>query len=252
MLESRYRQVFHKKATPTANLQNRVEKSLFPTLQRLINDQTSHRNRCNFIPNKCNALPCRSKISQIFTASVYAVCCVAAAVFLAGASSCVKEYSYEVKPVDSTPVSPPVNAPLASCSFCQGTLLPDSSWRFSVDGVTFCGQAEKTIITLERTSFTFFGPSACSVDSGFVASVYLDNVPLNSDKTNLNAKLVCYYYDRVKPSYLYMSQTGQYLQLTITSYVHQTGIASGTFSGFVSTENGIRKEVKDGKFRIRF
>lgn len=189
---------------------------------------------------------------RLLKAAVYAgFCFVAAAVFAMG-SSCVKEYSYEEKPMDTTTSIGTVGVPVSSCVTCLNSGLPDSSWRFSVDGVTFCGHAEKAIITLERTSFTFFGPSACSADSGFVASVYLDSVQLNTDKTNLTAKMVCYYYDRVKPSYMYMSQSGQYLRLTITSYVHQTGVAYGTFTGFVATENGIRKEVKEGKFRIQF
>ncbi len=128
----------------------------------------------------------------------------------------------------------------------------DSTWFFQIDGAVLCGKAEKAIISIERTTFTFFGPSTCSPDSGFVISVYL-NEALNSDKINISAgRIALYYYDRVKPSYLLMSRSAEPFSLAIEKYVHETGFATGNFSGYVYTENGIRKLISGGKFRIKF
>lgn len=179
-----------------------------------------------------------------------ALCLLVMAVWLPMAG-CTKEYSFEARLVDTMANNNAPNPVLSSCSLCRSNVLPDSSWRFTLDGVVYCGKVEQTVIPLERTLFTFFGPSSCSTDSGFVASVYVDNEPLNSDKTNVHARLTCYYYDKVKPSFLFMSQAGNYLQFIITNYVYQTGIATGTFGGFVFTENGTRKEIKNGQFRLR-
>jgi hypothetical protein len=170
-------------------------------------------------------------------------------------AGCAKDYSYEQKPeqMDTTvglPTVPPTV--VASCSACTTATLPDSSWRLLFDGVVYCGVVDRAIITLERTAFTFFGPSFCSSDSGFVASVQIENDKLDSDKAGVRAKLGCYYYDNVGQSFLFMSPPGQPLQLIITSYVHQTRTATGTFSGAVGAGNGAIREVKNGRFHFRF
>jgi hypothetical protein len=181
----------------------------------------------------------------------YLFCCFALAVFIASAYGCAKDYSYEYKPGDTT--SPVNTAPMTAtfCQACTATALPDSSWRFTIDGVIYCGQAVKPVTLPERTAFTFFGPSSCSADSGFAASVFLGNHVLNADKTNLSGQMTCYYYDKVGPSHVYMSSSSESLQVTVTTYVHQTGAATGTFRGVVFDGSGRRKEVRDGRFRIR-
>lgn len=172
-------------------------------------------------------------------------------------TGCTKEYSYEQKPLDTTSVNPvpiPVSLPTqASCVLCNYATVPDSSWRFSIDGVTYCGKTDGAIALQQRTSFTFFGPSSCSIDSGFVATVRLENESdaLTSDKQNIRARLTCYYYDKVGPTYPFMSPMGDYLILNIVNYNQQTGIAVGTFGGIVEDASGLRKEVKDGTFRIK-
>lgn len=166
-------------------------------------------------------------------------------------AGCAKDYSFEGRARDTVAVPVPVGPAATSCALCNNTVLPDSSWRFTIDGVAYCGKAEKAIITLERTSFTFFGPSACTSDSGFVASVYIDNSALDMDKTNVTARLSCFYYDQLTPSYVFMSSAGQPLQLTIASYSRQSGIAKGSFSGSIVLDNGIRKEIKNGQFQVR-
>ncbi len=171
-------------------------------------------------------------------------------------TGCTKDYSYERQPQDSVVIPDPViiTPPfLPVCSSCKSVnVLADSTWLFKVDNSVLCGFADKALIAPERTAFTFFGVSACSVDTGFMASVYL-NEPLNGDKTNLSAaKVAFYYYDGVKPSYILISRQSDAFSLTIDTYIHQTGEAVGRFSGYAYTENGLRIFIEGGKFRVRF
>lgn len=168
-------------------------------------------------------------------------------------TSCQREYSYEASPAvaepkDTTPAKPFV----PSCRYCNtATPLPDSSWQFNAEGAVLCGRAEKAIITLERKSFTFFGPSACSDDSGFVATVYL-NEALDADKSSVAAGYCSvYYYDRVKPSHVFVSQPGVGITFIIDRYRHGTGEAEGRFSGQGFTESGEGKRLDGGRFRLR-
>ena len=170
-------------------------------------------------------------------------------------AGCYKEYSFEGVPVDTVTdivVDPVVsNAIVPSCKGCTEE-IKDSSWLFSVDGSLLCGVAEKAIISFERNAFTFYGPSACSIDSGFIISVYLGE-ELNSDKTNLPAtKIDLYYYDNVKPSYILTSKQNEPFSFIIEKYVHATGDATGKFSGTVFSETGTRKTIVGGKFKIKF
>ena len=178
---------------------------------------------------------------------------VALPVWLLLTTGCGKEYSYEWQPeLANTVVVPQTPAVVASCHACKTTTLPDSSWRLTFDGVVYCGVVDKAIITPERTAFTFFGPSFCSPDSGFVASVAIENGRLDSDKTGVWARLGCYYYDNINQTYLFMSEPSKPLRLTIARYEHQTRTATGTFSGVITDANGVMREVKKGEFHFRF
>lgn len=167
-------------------------------------------------------------------------------------SGCIKDYSYEYRPADSSSAIIDTVTPLQTgCEVCRSAALPDLSWRFTIDNTIYCGKAEKALVAPGRTGFTFFGPSFCSVDSGFVVTVYLNNVQLTGDMTSTNARMSCYYYDKIGPSSVYVSTAGEPLQIHITSYSQQTGIATGTFAGGVVDRAGRRRKVKDGRFHIR-
>jgi hypothetical protein len=177
------------------------------------------------------------------------------ALLLFTGSGCIKDYSFEQRPQDTTLVADQGSVPasvISPCDACNTTAIPDSSWRVTIGNKIFCGIAEKSIITLERTSFTFFGPSFCSSDSGFVATIYLGDERLNTDRTNVPARMAVYYYDRVTPSNVYQSASAQPLRLTIQTYTHQTAEATGIFSGSVMDLHGNWQQVKDGRFKIRF
>lgn len=184
-----------------------------------------------------------------------AICFVTATVVFCYTTGCIKEYSYEQKPVDTTTVvTPPITLPQStSCAGCNYTNLPDSSWRFSIDGVTYCGKAGGSVIQFLGNGFSFSGPSACSSDSGFVATVKINDSTnaLTTSRQNVKATLSCYYYDKIGHTNPFFSPMGEYQSLTVTDYDSRTHIAVGTFSGFVRVPNGDKKELKDGRFRIR-
>lgn len=164
---------------------------------------------------------------------------------------CYKDYSYEYRPDDSATIIDRTTTSLTSCAACKTDVLRDSSWQVTIEATKFCGTVVKPVVLPERTAFTFFGPSSCSGDSGFVASVFLSAEVLDVDKANLKARMSCYYYNKVGPSHVYMSSSSEPLEVLISSYTHQTGITYGTFRGVVFDSAGRRREVKDGRFRIR-
>lgn len=182
-----------------------------------------------------------------------------AAVLLTGIlSGCAKEYSFESgatpPPIDTIHPPPPPVVPefpvCASCNSSSGSQL--SEWSFKYKTYSFCGRADTAIMNLERTAFTFFGHSACSSDSGMAITIYLDHDTLNRDKSNLLiSRNAFYYYDRVTPSYIFMSQPSGTFSVTITRYDHATRIVTGTFTGNTIRANGNGAGITDGKFVMK-
>jgi hypothetical protein len=171
-------------------------------------------------------------------------------------SGCAKEYSYEggVTPVIHDTLPPPVVVnDFPVCPFCKTiTNTALSTWSFKKGNTTVCGTVDTAIITLERTAFTFFGPSSCSADSGLVITVYLGNESLNRNRTNLAINNIAfYYYDRVTPSYIFMSLANSPFSGTIDNYDHQTKIASGTFTGNAVRSDGSAASITSGKFKVK-
>ncbi len=170
-------------------------------------------------------------------------------------AGCAKEYSYERVAQDTVAIPTPVTLQpfLPACNRCSANNpVSDSSWLFTLEENVLCGQVEKAIISPDRRSFTFFGPSSCSADSGFIASVFLAE-PLDRDKTTITAARVAfYYYDTQAAAYILMSKMGSSFSLNIDNYDHSTGRAAGTFTGSAFTAAGLAKAIDKGKFKIRF
>jgi hypothetical protein len=170
--------------------------------------------------------------------------------------SCNKEYSFEGDDVpvvaDTIPVPVVINE-FPVCPACvANTGASVSEWNFKSRNSVLCGKADTAIINLERNAFTFFGPSSCSKDSGMVITVYLEGDSLNRDITNLTSSHnAFYYYDRVAPSYIFISQANSLFTVTITSYNHQSRIATGTFHGNVIRANGNGAGIESGKFTVK-
>ncbi|MGE5108515.1 MAG: hypothetical protein ACM3H8_13270 [Sphingobacteriales bacterium] len=169
-------------------------------------------------------------------------------------SGCYKEYSYEKQ--DDIPVQlpvdtiKPVTAEFPVCSSCIETAEPQASkWSFKSGNSLLCGRIDTAILTFERSAFTFFGPSSCSLDTGLVITVYLEDNPLNSDKFNLTIKKTAFYYYQHGAPYIFMTDPGTRFTVTIDSYIHATHVISGTFSGSAFRSDGRIAEITSGKFK---
>lgn len=175
---------------------------------------------------------------------------VAFFVIILFAASCAKEYSYERKDNAADAVKP--KPAIHMCTECIGKdsqLL--SRWSFYNDTTFYCGQID-TAIVLDRTGFTFYGPSSCSQDSGIVLLVRLGSETLDHDIYNTTfPNTSFYYYDRIGSTHLFITHYGTAFNLIIESYNHQTKIAAGSFNGFASKPDGRLASIQDGKFKVR-
>jgi hypothetical protein len=168
--------------------------------------------------------------------------------------SCTKEYSFERKPdlIFVTDTITKVNN-IPTCLLCIGannTVM--KKWSFKQKNSIQCGEIDTAIITPNRNAFTFFGPSSCSSDTGLVITAYLDPIKLDKDVFNFTTNHVAfYYYDHVKPSYIFMVRPPLSFSLTIESYIHQTGIIKGSFSGSAFKDDNSLGLLESGKFSLQ-
>jgi hypothetical protein len=180
-------------------------------------------------------------------------------------AGCKKEYSCEgcfsTTTVDSIPIPIPIPTPppapgsFPQCSLCKASdELLLSRWSFKTGNSFICGVVNNAGagIDPEKKAFTFFGPSACSNDTGLVMTVYVP-VVLNRDRFNVKASRVAfYYYDNNATKDIFISlPTSAPFFLNLESFIYATGIASGTFGGIVYKPNGDTASIYDGKFKIK-
>lgn len=186
--------------------------------------------------------------------SLKSLCVIVYSLTLIG---CEKEYSFEGRnttiATDTTVRPPPVLYNFPVCSFCKTLTTTDlGTWSFKMENAIACGKVDTAIVTFGRTAFTFFGPSLCSADTGMVITVYLQDDTLNRDISYLiTNKVAFYYYDRVTPSYMLMSQVYSPFSVSIEGYDHQSKIAVGTFNGFARFSDGRFVSINSGKFKVR-
>lgn len=171
-------------------------------------------------------------------------------------TGCKKEYSYEggdaPDMVRDTTSSPIITAPWV-CPSCVGqdTWIEDR-WSFFNQENFFCGEIDTSVVNPERTAFTFFGPSACSADSGMIVSVFLNGRVLNSNQSHIvTERAVFYYYDNIGQTHPLISRSGIPFTVIIESYNHQTRLAHGTFSGPVFRPDGSGTAIASGKFKVK-
>ncbi len=178
-------------------------------------------------------------------------------ILLLHTTGCKKEYSFERG--DSTivikdsipPVQDVFKFPL--CSLCKvNDVLQEGNWNFKTVNSYLCGVVTDAIITAEKTAFTFFGPSACSIDTGLVITAYLDTLKLDRDMFNITTNHVTfYYYDHNAPTFIFTSQRNANFTLTVNSFIYATGIATGTFNGGAFRANGEFSYISEGKFKVK-
>jgi hypothetical protein len=176
-------------------------------------------------------------------------------------AGCSKEYSYEggeitELPTDSIPgtdtiIDDTIKFPV--CDACKEMAEPIlSTWSFKYGTSFLCGNITSAILSPDRTAFTFFGPSACSLDTGLVMTVYL-NKQLDRDISNVFAvKALFQYYDNATGPNIFLSDQVNKIDLMITSYDDETGIAKGIFSGISGTYQNGTATIKEGNFQIQF
>lgn len=167
--------------------------------------------------------------------------------------SCEKEYSYEggIVPA-SIDTNTNITTPPYICASCIGADdFIEGKWSFYNGGNFFCGIIDTAIAAPQRNGFTFFGPSACSADSGLVLTISTEPEILNQDIFNSSTiKVGMYYYDNAGQTYPFMTRPGFNFSLTIVSYIHQNRIMTGNFSGFVFKPNGQQTSLS-GKFKLK-
>jgi hypothetical protein len=59
-----------------------------------------------------------------------------------------------------------------------------------------------------------------------------------------------YYYDNAGQTYPFMTQPGYHFSVTIDSYIYQTRIMTGRFSGFAFKPGGQQSSLI-GKFKVK-
>ena len=180
-------------------------------------------------------------------------------------SACEKEYSYEggaigmPVPVDTTHIDTTTHAdtlePGTGISHCNACLnkneLLEGEWRFRTGDTVFCGADDTAIMNYERTAFTFFGPSVCASDSGLIFTVYISPHILNRDTYNFTVPYASFYYYHTGAPNVLSNGLDESFTLTITSYIHATRIATGTFSGTAYRQDGSTVAVTWGEFKIK-
>lgn len=194
---------------------------------------------------------CAMRVSQSF-------CIVLLFFIIVQQGACSKEYSYEggdAAPVNDTTVIQDSLAPLPEnniyCALCnENDSVALGSWRFSNNQSYFCGTTTDAGF-IGASTFTFFGPSACSADSGMVITVYLP-MPFTDDKYQVTSNTVAfYYYDHTSTTDMFIKLPPLPFSATVESYIQSTGIATGTFEGLVYKADGDTTHIRNGKFKVR-
>lgn len=174
-------------------------------------------------------------------------------------TACMKDYSYEgesIPPPVIYPAPPPSAIPAyAYCADCKGRdKFEYGRWSFWVDTNFFCGIVTDGVASPERTGFTFFGPSTCSVDTGLIMTIFLpNNIALKSDQYNvISQRATLEYYDNATPSDMFISRNTTEMTFVLDQYIHNTLIARGRFFGKVYDKQGAVINITNGKFEFKF
>jgi len=171
---------------------------------------------------------------------------------------CKKEYSYEGGPITVIPdtiIPPVIINTFPQCSLCKATdNLLLGKWNFKTGNSFICGIVDGSGFiggNSDKRIFTFFGPSACSIDTGLVMTIYLP-ISLDYDMYDVYiSQAAFYYYDHNAPKDIFISLSAAQFSATIKSYISATGIATGTFSGTVFKPNGDTAFVTDGNYKVK-
>jgi hypothetical protein len=171
---------------------------------------------------------------------------------------CAKEYSFEGARADTlsngsrdSVITQPPTTSFPSCNLCNPSdPITLGHWSFKTGNSYQCGTFTNSgfFNGFSKKDFTFFGPSACSIDTGIVVSVYLP-VALDRDQYNLTTKQTAfYYYDHNATSDIFQSRSPYVFSVKVQSFIEATGIVTGTFGGTVFGPNGDSAHITEGRF----
>ena len=173
---------------------------------------------------------------------------------------CIKEYSFEGANADTLAIdttfpgstdTTTTTLIFPQCSLCNADEpISLGQWDFKTGNTYLCGTYTNSGFFSgdKKTAFTFFGPSACSVDTGIVVSVYLP-VALDQDRYNIIASgTAFYYYDHNSVNNILQSDATSSFTVTVKSFIYATGIVEGTFSGGAYAADGTLTYVTNGHF----
>lgn len=177
-----------------------------------------------------------------------------ALVFVLFYCSCTKEYSYEASPLTTTTGTTitTIIQPFL-CPACIGNeTFRENKWSFRDNGLLRCGEIDTAIANPSRTGFTFYGPSACSKDTGIIMTILLDTLHLNRDISNVTySRSAFYYYDNVGNTYIYTNRQQSPFTVTIENYTHADRMITGSFLGFGYRATVGSSSISSGKFKVR-
>jgi hypothetical protein len=168
---------------------------------------------------------------------------------------CQKDYSYEggdSASIVKDSITSSVAKEFPDCSLCQVTDdITIGRWNFKKGNSFLCGTVDNSGFVGTNKTFTFFGPSACSTDTGLVMTVYLP-IAFDQDQYNITTtQAAFYYYDDHAAKDIFISLPTAPFSVTVESFIYSTGIATGTFKGTVFKANGDTTFIKEGKFKVK-
>ena len=168
--------------------------------------------------------------------------------------SCEKEYSYEggITPIIIDTGTIHISPKPFVCASCIGAdNYTEGKWSFYNADTFYCGIIDTAIATPDRNGFTFFGPSSCSIDSGLVLTINIEPNFLTHDLFNTTTNRAgLYYYDNIGQTHPFVTHAGIPFSFTIESYIHQTRMMTGRFSGTVFKPNG-EPATLNGKYKVK-
>ena len=146
---------------------------------------------------------------------------------------------------------PQVLKDVPPCFLCnEADELTIGKWSFKTGNTYLCGGTTNAGFIGTNGTFTLFGPSACSPDTGLVMTVYLP-MELNEDKFNMTTYQVAfYYYDHNSAVDMFISRSTALFSTKLKSYIHATRIATGSFEGTVYKANGDTVYIREGRFKV--
>lgn len=175
------------------------------------------------------------------------------------AMSCAKEYSYEggivpdsVRVVNDT-FSTINRWNIPKCYACNPQFGADTNtWSLWVNNSQACGSFTRTVINRERDAFTFFGPSACSIDSGVILNSFWSPVVFDRDLQNISTQRTAfYYYDNTTNQYVLEAKREKPFTIIIENYHHQSGIATGYCTGYAINRQSDTIGIQLLRFKIK-